>query len=37
MGHEVTHAIFNHGNERMSQSLAQELGDVGLSIAFQQT
>ena len=33
MGHEVTHAIFNHGNERMSQGLVQQLGGVALSIA----
>src|SRR4030095_11525818 len=24
MGHEVSHAIFNHGNERMSQGLTQQ-------------
>jgi len=33
MGHEVTHAIFNHGNERMSQGLIQQLGGVALSVA----
>ncbi len=33
MGHEVTHAILNHGNERMSQGLLQQLGGVALSIA----
>lgn len=33
MGHEVTHAILNHGNERMSQGLVQQLGGVALSIA----
>jgi predicted Zn-dependent protease len=33
MGHEVTHAVFNHGNERMSQGLTQQLGGVALSIA----
>ena len=33
MGHEVTHAVFNHGNERMSQGLAQQLGGVALSVA----
>jgi predicted Zn-dependent protease len=33
MGHEVSHAIFNHGNERMSQGLAQQLGGVALSVA----
>ena len=33
MGHEVSHAIFNHGNERMSQGLIQQLGGVALSVA----
>lgn len=33
MGHEVSHAIFNHGNERMSQGLTQQLGGVALSVA----
>jgi len=33
MGHEVTHAIFNHGNERISQGLAEQLGGVALSVA----
>ena len=33
MGHEVTHAVFNHGNERMSQGLLQQLGGVALSVA----
>lgn len=33
LGHEVAHAILNHGNERMSQGLAQQLGGVALSVA----
>jgi predicted Zn-dependent protease len=33
MGHEVSHAIFNHGNERLSQGLLQQLGGVALSVA----
>src|SRR3982751_3605676 len=33
MGHEVSHAVFNHGNERMSQGLVQQLGGVALSVA----
>ncbi len=33
MGHEITHAIFQHGNERMSQGLAQQLGGVALQVA----
>ena len=33
MGHEVTHAIFYHGNERMSQGLLQQLGGVALQVA----
>ncbi|MBD0331507.1 MAG: M48 family metallopeptidase [Chitinophagaceae bacterium] len=36
VGHEVSHAIFQHGNERMSQALAQQLGGVALSVALSQ-
>ncbi|MEZ5195542.1 MAG: M48 family metallopeptidase [Bacteroidales bacterium] len=33
MGHEVAHAIANHGSERMSQGLMQQLGGVALAVA----
>lgn len=33
MGHEVAHAVANHGGERMSQGLVQQLGFSALSIA----
>jgi predicted Zn-dependent protease len=33
MGHEVAHAIANHGGERMSQGLIQQMGGVALSVA----
>jgi predicted Zn-dependent protease len=33
MGHEVGHAVFNHGNERMSQGIIQQGLGAGLSVA----
>ena len=33
LGHEVAHAIANHGNERMSNGLLSQMGGTALSIA----
>lgn len=33
MGHEIAHAVLQHGNERMSQGLIQQFGGVALSVA----
>jgi predicted Zn-dependent protease len=35
MGHEIAHAIAQHGAERMSQGLMQQLGGIALSVAIQ--
>lgn len=36
MGHEIAHAIAEHGNERMSQVLVTQLGGVALSKALEE-
>lgn len=33
VGHEIAHAIAQHGNERVSQQLVQQLGGVALQVA----
>jgi len=33
LGHEISHAVAQHGSERMSQALLQQLGGVALQVA----
>lgn len=35
LSHEIAHAVAEHGNERMSQELALQVGAMGLDIALQ--
>jgi predicted Zn-dependent protease len=36
MGHEIAHAVAKHGNERLTQSLATQMGGIALSMALAQ-
>jgi predicted Zn-dependent protease len=33
MGHEIAHALLNHGQQRMSADIIRQLGAIGISIA----
>jgi predicted Zn-dependent protease len=36
MGHEIAHAVAQHGKERMSQAMVQQLGGMALQVALAQ-
>jgi predicted Zn-dependent protease len=36
MGHEIAHAVAQHGSERMSQAMVQQLGGIALDVALSQ-
>lgn len=36
MGHEIAHSVAKHGNERMSQAMAQQMGGMALQVALSQ-